>query len=81
MTKVEVLEKLTEIFKNNFDENDVVLSEETTPDDIDGWDSVEMINLIVVIQDVFAIKFNIDEILAMKSVGNMIDFILHKTKK
>ena len=43
------------------------------------WDSLEQINLVVAIQDAFGIKFNIDEVNAMKNLGEMADAILEKT--
>lgn len=78
MTREAVFEKLNEIFRNNFDDDDIVLIEETSSADIDDWDSLEQINLIVAIQDTFNVKFNIDEVNAMKNVGEMVNFILEK---
>ncbi len=78
MTREEVFEKLNDIFRNNFDDDDIELTDETSSSDIDDWDSLEQINLIVAIQDVFNVKFNIDEVNAMKNVGEMVDLILEK---
>ena len=78
MTREAVFEKLNEIFRNNFDDDDIDLKEETSSADISDWDSLEQINLVVAIQDSFKVKFNIDEVNAMKNVGEMVDFILEK---
>lgn len=78
MTKEAVFEKLNEIFRNNFDDDEIELKDETSSADIDDWDSLEQINLVVAIQDSFNVKFNIDEVNAMKNVGEMVDFILEK---
>lgn len=78
MTRVEVFEKLNTIFRNNFDDEDIKLSDETSSADIEDWDSLEQINLVVVIQNEFQVKFNIDEVNAMKNVGEMVDFIMDK---
>ena len=78
MTREEVFEKLNHVFRNNFDDDDIMLSEGTSSADIEDWDSLEQINLIVTIQDTFHIKFNIDEVNAMKNVGEMVDFIMEK---
>ena len=74
----EVWEKLTEIFRNNFEDEDLSLSESTTANDIEGWDSLEQINLIVAIQHEFSIKINIKESVYLKNVGQMVDLILKK---
>lgn len=78
MTREAVFEKLNEIFRNNFDDDDIELTDETSSADIDDWDSLEQINLVVAIQDAFNVKFNIDEVNSMKNVGEMVDFILEK---
>ena len=78
MTRGEVLEKLTEIFRTNFDDDEIDLTDETSSSDIEDWDSLEQINLVVAIQDAFDVKFNIDEVNAMKNVGEMVGYIIEK---
>ena len=78
MSREEVFEKLNEIFRNNFDDESISLTDETSASDIEDWDSLEQINLVVAIQDEFNIKFNIKEVNAMKNVGEMVDYILEK---
>ena len=79
MTREEVFEKLNTVFRDNFDDNGINLTDSTSSADIEDWDSLEQINLVVAIQDAFGIKFNIDEVNAMKNVGEMADAILAKT--
>ena len=79
MTREAVFEKLNRIFRDNFDDDEICLTDETSAEDIEDWDSLEQINLVVAIQDAFGIKFNIDEVNAMKNVGEMADAILEKT--
>lgn len=81
MSREEVFEKLNEIFRNNFDDETINLTDETSSTDIEDWDSLEQINLVVVIQDKFGIHFNIDEVNSMKNVGEMVDFILRKLEQ
>ena len=79
MTREEVFEKLNTVFCDNFDDDGINLTDSTSSADIEDWDSLEQINLVVAIQDAFGIKFNIDEVNAMKNVGEMADAILEKT--
>ena len=74
-----IYETLNEIFRDVFDDDEITVEAETNSDSIEDWDSLEQINLVVAIQDTFGIKFNIDEVNAMKSVGEMADAILEKT--
>lgn len=78
MSREEIFEKLNVIFRNNFDDDGITLCDVTSSGDIEDWDSLEQINLVVAIQDEFKVKFNIDEVNAMKNVGEMVDFILEK---
>lgn len=72
----EVFERLNEIFREIFDQENLAVYDETTADEIEGWDSLEHINLITEIENVFNIKFSIKEAAGMKNVGEMADLIL-----
>lgn len=75
MSREEVFEKLNEIFREYFDDDTIELTEETTADDIEDWDSLEHINLIVTIENEFGMKFSMGEVTTMKNVGEMVDII------
>lgn len=62
-------DQLQDIFHMVFDDEQIVLSDTTTADDIDGWDSMMHINLIVAIEKRFGIKFATAEIAGMKEEG------------
>lgn len=78
MEKTEILEKVQEIFRDVLDNEDIVLNNDTTADDIDEWDSLSHIQLIVNIEKSFKIKFTSKEILSWNNVGEMIDCIALK---
>ena len=80
MTRAEVFEKLNEVFQDVFDDEDITVGEETTSADIEDWDSLEHINLIVAVEKAFGIKFNMGEVNTMKNVGAMADIIEERTK-
>ena len=61
MTREAIFEELTEIFRDIFDDEEIELTDETTADDIEDWDSLEQINLLVAIEKKFSIKFKLDE--------------------
>lgn len=77
MTREEIFKGLNEVFSDVFDE-DIIVNDNTTADDIEDWDSLEHINLIVAVENKFGIKFNIGEVNKMKNVGEMVDLILSK---
>ena len=78
MEKTQILEEVQEIFRDVLDNEDIVLADETTAEDIEEWDSLSHIQLIVAIEKHFKIKFASKEILSWKNVGEMIDCISTK---
>ncbi len=77
MTREEIFEELNEVFSDVFDD-EIIVTEATTADDIEDWDSLEHINLIVAVESKFGIKFNIGEVNKMKNVGEMVDIIMNR---
>ncbi|MBR1508695.1 MAG: acyl carrier protein [Eubacterium sp.] len=76
MTREEVYERLNEVFRDVFDDEDITVNDATTADDIEDWDSLEHINLVVAVEKEFGIKFNMGEVNSFKNVGEMVDIIL-----
>lgn len=80
MTREEVFEKLNEVFQDVFDDEDIVVNDSTTADDIEDWDSLEHINLMVAVEKKFGIKFNMGEVNGFKNVGEMVDTIIKRAQ-
>lgn len=80
MTKAEAMEKLLPIFCEVFDDDSIILTDETTAADIDGWDSVEHFNLIAAVEDAFSMRFQMKEVSTMKNVGEMAEIIAQRAK-
>lgn len=78
MKREDIINKLNEIFENVIDEGPVFLTESSTSDNVDGWDSLAHIQLIVAIEKTYNIRFTSDEMSTWKNVGEMIDCILAK---
>lgn len=78
MSEKEVYEALNEIFRDVFDDDDIELTADTTAEDIDDWDSLANINIVVSVENEFGIKFEMDEITSMKSVGEMVKIIMER---
>lgn len=78
MTRQEVFEKLNAIFWDEFDDESIRVTEATTANDIEDWDSLTHISLIAAIEDEFGMKFIMGEVTGMKNVGEMADVILSR---
>ncbi len=72
MTTEQILEELTKIFIEVLEDEDIVISETTTSDDVDDWDSLSHIHLVVTIEKHFKLRFTSQEIQSWKNVGEMI---------
>ncbi|MCR5186223.1 MAG: acyl carrier protein [Clostridia bacterium] len=75
MTREEIFDNLNEVFRDVFDDETITVGENTTSNDIEDWDSLEHINLIVAVEKKFGMKFSMGEVTAMKNVGEMADII------
>ena len=73
MNKEELLKTLQDIFRDVLDDEDINLTEDSTAEDVDGWDSLTHIQLIVAIEKRFKIKFTSKEILSWKNVGELVN--------
>jgi len=75
-----IYERLNELFRDFFDDEDIELDEDTTADDIDDWDSLNHITLIAAVEKEFGLRFTMGEVSGMKNVGEMVDIIMSRGK-
>ena len=75
MERSEIFKKVNEIFCDELDNEDIVLNDDTTADDVEEWDSLSHVQLIVAIEKAFGIKFTSNEILSWSNVGQLVDSI------
>lgn len=73
MERKEILEKLQDVYRDILDDDSIVLTEETTADDIEAWDSLTHVQIVAEIQDVFGVNFSAKEMLLWESVGDIVD--------
>lgn len=76
MTREDVMQGLTNIFRDEFDDDELVIDETTTSEDIEDWDSFANVNMVVAIEHKYHMKFAMGEVNQMKNVGEMIDIII-----
>lgn len=81
MQNTRVYSELTEIFRDVFDDDTIVLNPNTTAADIDGWDSVGHLNLIVAIEMRLKMKFKTAEIESLHNVGELAGLVEYKLEQ
>ena len=80
MNRDQIFEKLTAVFQDVFDDEDISISENTTAADIEDWDSLTHIMLLSAVEDEFSVKFDMKAVLGLKNVGEMVDLIAGQLK-
>lgn len=75
MNRTEIYEKLTAVFRDVFDDDEIEIMDNTTAADIEEWDSLTHIMLLSVVEDEFGIKFDMKAVQGLKDVGAMVDLI------
>ncbi|MGY8679176.1 acyl carrier protein [Bradyrhizobium sp. UFLA05-153] len=78
MKSAEIYEKLTTVFRDIFDEDDLSVTPETTAEDVDGWDSLTHVRLVLAVSKAFGVRFSASEIGGLKNVGEFANLIGQK---
>lgn len=75
MNRTEIFEKLTEVFRDVFDDETITIGEATTASDIEDWDSLTHITLLATVEEEFGVKFSMKAVQGLKNVGELADLI------
>ena len=78
MERNDILARVQEVFREELELDDLVLNDETTADDVEEWDSLSHVQLVVALEKAFGIKFTSSEILSWDNVGDLVDCINKK---
>jgi len=71
-------EKLTQVFQHVFDDDSIVVTPELTAKDVDEWDSLGHMRLILAVEEAFRTKFSAAEVGRLKNVGEFVALIESK---
>ena len=78
MTRDEIMEKVQAIFRDVFDDDTLIITDLTNSSDIEDWDSLEHITLVVSMEKEFGLSFDLKEVNELANVGEMVDLIASK---
>jgi len=76
-----LLDELTPVFRQVFDDDCITLTMATTADDIDNWDSLTHMNLVIAVEMKYKIKFALGELQKLKNVGQLAELVEKKLQK
>lgn len=80
MTENEIRTKLNETFRDIFDDETLEVTPEMTAADVEEWDSLSHISLIVAVEKAFGVRFNTGEVQALANVGDFLALIRSKVR-
>jgi acyl carrier protein len=75
----QIYARLTEIFEDVFDDDSITVSPQLSANEVDGWDSLTHIRLMLTVEKAFRIKFSVPEISALQNVGDLVTLIKKRT--
>ena len=74
-----MLERVNDVFRDVFDDESLSVRPETTAADVEGWDSLMHVRLIIAIEKAFRVRFSSSEVASLKDVGDLIELLQTKT--
>ena len=77
----EILSRLTRVFYEIFDDESIILSNEMTAKDIEEWDSLNHITLVLAVEKEFGVLLNAAEVGTLENVGQMLDLLVARASK
>lgn len=75
MNREEIIEKLTTVFHEVFNDNTIILTDEMTAADVENWDSLTHMLMITKVEEDLGIKFKLKELNRLKKVGDLINIV------
>ncbi len=72
---MDTLSRLNDVFREVFDDDEISITRGTTAQDIEGWDSVMHVTLMINVEKAFGVKFRSSDVADLKSVGDLVDLI------
>ncbi|WP_299360476.1 acyl carrier protein [uncultured Paracoccus sp.] len=78
MTEAELYDAFTEVIRDVFDDDTIVVGPETTAEDVEGWDSQAHVMLIVATEQRFGVRFRASEFESLRNVGEFVALIATK---
>lgn len=78
---MDTLTQLQDVFRTVFDDDALVISRDTTAQDVEAWDSVQNVTLMLDVETEFKVRFSTSEMAYLKNVGDLVDLIEKKLQK
>jgi len=81
VTQADVIQAIQPLFRDVLDQPDLLLTADSNASNVDDWDSLAHINIVMAIERHYKVKFALGELQGLKNVGDMAELIIRKTAK
>lgn len=78
MTKIDIMDRVQEILRDVLQQPDLVITQESSAQTVDGWDSLAHVDILWNIEHEFSVKFALGEVQDLKNVGGLVDLLEQK---
>jgi acyl carrier protein len=78
MESAEIYQKLNDVFHDVFDDDEIVVHPNLTANDVDGWDSLRHVRLLLTVEQTFGVKFSASEAIRLNNVGDLAQLVESK---
>ncbi|HEX7851703.1 MAG TPA: acyl carrier protein [Sphingomonas sp.] len=75
MDEEEILRRIEEVVRDQLDDEAIVLSRTTRADEVDGWDSLAHVRIMIAVEEEFGVRFQTSEITSLKNIGGLVDLV------
>lgn len=75
MTIDAMLDQLQSVFRDVFEDDELTINRQTSADNVEGWDSLMHVSLMINVERVFGVKFSTTQVASLKNVGELMDLI------
>jgi|APAra7269096979_1048534.scaffolds.fasta_scaffold185260_1 acyl carrier protein len=75
MTEDQILERITDVVRDELDDDEVVLTPDTKARDVEGWDSLAHVRIMVAVEQAFGVHFDMADITSLDSVGDLVALV------
>ena len=79
MDSTEILPKIIEIVRDELDDDSIALTRETKARDVEGWDSLAHVRIVIAVETAFSARFGTAEITSLSDVGELVDLVERHT--
>lgn len=78
MSRTDIIDRMTPVFQEVFDDDNLTIDASTTSGDVEDWDSLSNVRLIIAVERAFGVRIKASEVAQLDNVGSLADLVAQK---